>query len=147
MAVEYLAAPKTTGLLTQWGAWENKGTRVEVLQHTGRERRVVLMDSLVWRDPDGQTIVVPEGYNSDGASIPYGVWWLMGGRLALEYIRAAFVHDISCVYKAQYPAMVGSEEEASVRFYPGLRADGMRFMKARLCYHGVSVFGPQWQTL
>lgn len=144
MAVEYLSAPTFSGLATQWGAWENKGTRVEVLQHSGRERRVILLEPLTWRDPDGREVTVPEGYNSDGASLPQAVWWLMGGRLALEYIRAAMVHDFSCVFKADYPALVLSEEEASIRFYRGLRADGMGFPRARLCYRGVHHFGPEW---
>ena len=77
---------------------------------------------------------------SDGATIPFGVWWLMGGRLALDYIRAAFVHDFWC--ETRPPG--SSSHEAAVRFYNGLRADGMGYHQARWCFRGVVKFGPQW---
>ena len=144
MAQTYLPAPQPV-IATAWGAWENKGTLVEIIGSTTGQRKVVLREPLRWVDKDGTVITIPEGYVSDGATIPRIAWWLMGGKLSLDYIRAAFVHDYSVVY---HNAMAGSwaqsNEIAAERFYCGLRADSMGFYKASACRIAVTRFGPQW---
>ncbi|MGL4649663.1 MAG: DUF1353 domain-containing protein [Caldilineaceae bacterium] len=123
-----------------WGRWLDRA-QVEVFGERSAERRVALLTPLRWCDPEGLVITVPEGLLSDGASVPRVAWWLMGGRLALDYIRAAFVHDMACRTRT---APFGSSTDSAVRFYRGLRADGMAFWKADLCRDAVQWFGPQW---
>jgi Protein of unknown function (DUF1353) len=130
----------TLGPETQWGRWLDRA-QVEVYGARSTERRVVLLTPLRWRDPDGTILTVPEGLMADGASVPRFAWWLMGGRLALDYIRPAFVHDLACRMRG---GVFGSSTESATRFYRGLRADGMAFWKADLCRDAVQWFGPQW---
>jgi hypothetical protein len=122
---------------TPWGQWVTR-SRVEVIGNTSADRRVILLAPLVWRDPDGTEIETPEGLLSDGASLPRSTWWLMGGRLALDYLRSALVHDFACRQRT------GSSVDATTRFYRGLRADGMAFWRADTCRVTVRHFGPQW---
>lgn len=130
----------TIGPATPWGRWRDRA-RVEVYGHTSATRRVALLDPLTWEEPDGRLIVVPAGFMSDGATIPRVAWWCMGGRLALDYIRPAFLHDLACLVRNE---VFGTSGEAAHRFYRGLRADGMSHRRAHVCFLGVNYLGPQW---
>ena len=111
-----------------------------------RDRLVVLNEPLTWTDPDGTVITIPAGFTSDGASLPSSVWWLLGGKLSLEWISAAIVHDFSVVFYATTAPFAPSHRVAAERFYRGIRADGMGFNRAKLAQHAVTMFGPQWAS-
>jgi hypothetical protein len=124
---------------TSWGVWLSP-VEVLVMGTSARDRRVALREPLTWENPDGSTLTVPEGWTSDGATLPAATWWALGGRLSLDWIRAAIVHDYLCADATRVP----SNAAASEWFYRGLRADGMGFNRARLAYHATRLYGPQW---
>lgn len=132
--------PQSMASRTQWGAWLNP-VEVRVTGTSPADRRVILREPLSWENPDGSTITVPEGWTSDGATLPPATWWLLGGKLALDWIRSAIVHDFACVSGL---LLLPSNTAASDLFYRGLRADSMGFNRARLAYHTTRTFGPQW---
>lgn len=52
----------------------------------------------VGHEGSGKTIVVPDGFVTDGASIPRFLWWLLPAWGS--YSRAAVVHDYLCTVLA-----------------------------------------------
>lgn len=137
--VEWAPSWDTPVKRTPWGIWLAP-VEVLVTGSSPRDRRVVLREPLSWENPDGTTITVPDGWVSDGATLPQSTWWLLGGRLSLDWIRAAMVHDYLCAEQTLVP----SNTVASEWFYRGLRADGMGYNRARLAYHATRIYGPQW---
>lgn len=127
---------------TQFGTW-GRSYAVEVIRLGGGARAVVPQQPVEWRDNSGVVCVVPVGFVSDGATLPRVAWWLLGGRLSLDWLSAALVHDYACVIR---PAWAASSAFAVEVFYRGLRADGLSWWRARLAYHVVRVFGPQWRV-
>lgn len=125
------------------GRWCNN-VRVEAFGDSAATRRVVLLSPLEWQDGNGRVHVVPEGFVSDGATLPPYVWWLMGGRLALDYIRPAIMHDFACTMRR--PLYEPTSVDAARRFYLGLRAERMADWKATLCHVAVRYRGPQWTS-
>jgi hypothetical protein len=47
----------------------------------------------IYRRRDGREIFIPEGFVTDGASIPAAFWLLVGDPFAPDHICAAVVHD------------------------------------------------------
>ncbi len=87
-----------------------------------------------WR---GKRISVPEGFESDGASVPRFFWrWVFppGDTRAL---RAAFAHD--WVYRTHPESW--TKPEADQMFRELLIADGIAPCRARRAYWGVKFFG------
>lgn len=125
--------------LKNFGCWP-RAYGIEIYKMKS-SKVVVLNDSLEWIDSGGTHCIVPAGFVSDGATLPSFAWWLLGGKLSLDWISSAIVHDFSCVVK---PAWARTNTIAAVRFYRGLRADGMSWWKARLAYYAVKTFGPKW---
>lgn len=136
IAPDHVALPRAR---TEWGTWPSS-LSVALRDIPNLGRRVMLLESLIWIDPDGRVWRVPSGFLSDGATIPAAAWWLMGGRLALGYIRAAFLHDWLCYTRPKVPSSI----MAAQMFHDGLRADGMSAWRATLCYQAVRWFGPGW---
>lgn len=107
---------------------------------TPTTRRVRLLESLVWIDLRFGVHRVPSGFSSDGASLPEHVWWLLGGKLSLDFVKAALLHDYYCTVRSP----LVSSRLAAALFRRGLRADGMSAWRASACYYGVRWFGPTW---
>jgi len=88
---------------------------------------------VAWRDAGGKTWVVPKGFITDGASLPWiltAVW----DRWEPRTIQAAILHDYGYSYHTY-----GSKAEVDRRFYDGLVADG--WDHALTYYRGVRWFG------
>lgn len=102
-------------------------------------RQIELLRPLVFRDVNFETVVVPEGFRSDGASIPRALWWLMGHPLGGLYRRAAVIHDYECVTKTLPWQYVHN------RFYRSMRADGTSHIRAEAMRIAVYRFGPRWE--
>lgn len=136
--------PRTRGSTSRvpFGVWTG-ALDVTVVRVSDGTKRVMLREPLAWTDPDGTTVTIPAGFLSDGASLPPATWWLLGGKLALDWISAALVHDYACVHR---PAWAATSARAHARFYDGLRADGMPAWRARAAYTAVSLFGPRWSA-
>jgi hypothetical protein len=79
------------------------------------------------------TFLVPQGYRTDGASIPWIFWRLIGTPFSPTYSIASMCHDWQCDQK--WPV-----QEMSDLFYQNLINAGVSKWKAKLMYHSVYVY-------
>lgn len=79
--------------------------------------------------------VVPAGYESDGASIPWWLWWLIGHPLTPPFWGAALVHDF------RYGHHTVSRKQADDDFREHLRIDGAGRVRAWVMWAAVRAFG------
>lgn len=89
--------------------------------------------------PDGRVVVVPNGFDYDKASVPRMVWWYIP-RDDAQIEQAAKFHDY--LYRVQ--KIEGewiTRKEADKIFLMILKAEDMRFDKARVAYRGVRIGG------
>jgi hypothetical protein len=75
---------------------------------------------------------------TDGASIPWPLWSVVGGPFEGPYRRAAIIHDFYCDRK--YRAW----ERVHRVFYDAMITGGVSVNKAKLMYYAVWRFGPRW---
>lgn len=66
------------------------------LQFSSDRETAVLTEPFSVDIPSVGTITVPVGYETDGRSIPRGLWWLTGHPFEGRYLPAAVVHDWLC---------------------------------------------------
>ena len=92
---------------------------------------------------DGAAHIVPQGFTTDGASIPAVCWLLVGHPYSPSSLRAAILHDWMC---RDHTHGLTSARVHRV-FYDALRAEGVAWARARLMYAAVALFGPTWTTL
>ncbi len=103
--------------------------RVELIAHNTWR----LTQPLRYQCRPGRTIVVPEGFITDFASVPrIPVAWLLTGDTGH---RAAVVHDWL------YQSHERSRKDADRLFYRILREDGEPVWRASLMYAAVRLFG------
>jgi hypothetical protein len=94
-----------------------------------------------------RTWEVPVDYRTDGASIPWPLWSVVGSPFTGDYRRAALVHDKACDDAAGDDQ---ARREADRMFYHACRAGGCSIIEATILYIGVR-FGaiknlvPAWQ--
>ena len=100
--------------------------------------RVALCTPLRWRTTTTH-LVVPNGFESDGASIPALLWPLLGHPYSGSILRAAILHDWELVTRTA-PSVVVHR-----RFYTALRASGVGRVRAALLYVGTRCFGPRFR--
>ena len=103
-------------------------------------RRMKLITSLTYLDPQGERWVAREGSIVDGASIPQFAWSLIGGPFEGKYRKASVIHDVACVEKRRPWELVHET------FYQGMRASGVSELTAKIMYAAVYHFGPRWVT-
>lgn len=89
---------------------------------------------------DGQTYVVPHGFEFDGASIPTPFWSLISHPMAPSSLRPAVFHDWGCVTR---PA---SSSTVHRWFAEALLAEGCASVRAWLMGKAVAWFGPRFQA-
>lgn len=105
------------------------GTTLELIQ---------LIGDFAYTDSKGLEWKVPAGEISDGASIPWPLWTLVGGPYSGPYRQAAVVHDYYCrirdrpwrdVHKMFLEAALkaGTGETTAMLMYAGILADGPRW--------------------
>jgi|TARA_B110000908_G_scaffold100548_1_gene118563 hypothetical protein len=105
-------------------------------------RTVALLEDLVFYTKAGDSITVPAGFESDGASVPKLFWSAFPP--FDTYLPAAVVHDILCVQGHNDKCLYTSIEAADI-FYEAMRACGVGITKARMMYYAVRYFGPKWK--
>lgn len=88
---------------------------------------------------DGRTIVVPEDFVYDKASIPRIAWWWLP-RDDAKILIAALVHDYLYVTQQIEQDWI-TRKEADEIFYALIRDAGMRWTKAKLAYSAVRAGG------
>ena len=91
----------------------------------------------LWIDWGGRLLIVPYGFESDGASVPRFFWRLVFPPSDNRALRAAFAHDY--IYRT-HPAG-WTKAEADAMFFDLLVADGIPVFRAYLAYLGVHFFG------
>ena len=107
--------------------------------HTGQWQ--LLVELFYKSERAGKTIIVPQGFTTDFASVPRRsvlLWGLFGGRA----IRAAAVHDYITRYR------VFGREKCDQIFLEAMYADGVPITKALPMYLGVAAYtaSGMWKT-
>lgn len=101
-------------------------------------RLMQLLRDFIYIDQANTTWTAPKGAKTDGASIPPIFWLFVGGPFEGQYRNAAIVHDTECDSKTHEWWLVHK------MFYNASRAGGVGWIKARLMYTAVYMFGPRW---
>ena len=102
-------------------------------------RTVTLLEDLVFYTKAGDSITVPKGFESDGASVPK-VFWSAFPPFG-KYLKAAIVHDWFCVTH-----QVDSITAAKV-FREAMQVCGVPRWKCRCMYLAVRITGPKFQKI
>ena len=110
-----------------------------VLQSIPGNWRKRVASTFVWADTDHDFYVtVPDGYITDGASIPRILWPFIGSPYG-PYTDAAVIHDY--LYSARKTYQKINRKEADLIFYKILCSIGISAWNARLMYWGVRIGG------
>jgi hypothetical protein len=111
---------------------------INIHEHEEALRGIVytLMEEVVvvWRD---KVLCLPKGTQSDGASIPIGMQWLVFPRSHPKALRAAFAHDM--LYAEQPEGW--SKADCDAMFRDILIEDGIRRTRAWTAWAGLKVGG------
>jgi len=82
-------------------------------------------------------LTVPRGFESDGASVPRLLWGTVFPPLDQRALYAAVIHDY--IYRTHPPKW--NRKGADIVFFRLLRADNIPYIRAKLAYIGVRLFG------
>lgn len=100
--------------------------------------RVALLAPVQWRTCNTH-IVIPAGFETDGASIPPIMWPIMGHPYSGSLVKATTLHDWEIVTRHAPSPVVHR------RFYDALRSLGVGRVRATLLYLAVRLFGPRFR--
>lgn len=100
-------------------------------------RKVTLLQPYAFVDPTGTEWDVPDGYKTDGASVPTALWALYPPFTG-NYRSAAVIHDYYC------DTMSRSWQDTHKVFYYAMRAANVDEKTAKIMYGAVYLFGPRW---
>lgn len=100
-------------------------------------RKVTLMEPYGFIDPFGKEWNVPDGYKTDGASVPAALWALYPPFTG-NYRSAAVIHDYYCDNEER------SWQDTHKVFYFAMRAAHVDETTAKVMYSAVYLFGPRW---
>ena len=89
---------------------------------------------IIW---NGKTLFVPEGFESDGASVPRFLWGSITPAIDHRTIRGAIAHD----YLYRRTPAGWTRKEADELFYDLIREDGLGWWASQKAYWGVRLFG------
>lgn len=112
--------------------------KVEWLRGDQGERRMRLLEDFAYVDPSGTVWLAPKGSKTDGASIPRGLWTLVGAPFEGQYREAAVIHDVYCETKNK------PHQDVHRIFYYATRAAGVSSFYSKVLYGGVVAGGPKW---
>ena len=94
-----------------------------------------VLDAMTYTDPDGRQWKVPEGFVTDGASIPPELWSLIGSPFTGEYRVAAVFHD------AAYATLGVARGDADNMLREASLELGCEHWRADAIYEGVRLGG------
>jgi len=88
-----------------------------------------------------ESVSVPSGYVSDGATIPQALWWLpfIGHPFMGDVIHCAGLHDAAITERQTL-----TSGAAHALFYRALRHNNVGRVRAKLLYWGALIGGPRW---
>jgi hypothetical protein len=99
---------------------------------------ILLLKPFGYTDSNGVAWNVPEGFISDGASIPEWLWLVLGGPFSGPYRDAAVIHDYYCSQKSR------KWEDVHKVFLEAALNRGTAEDLAKTLYAGVLLGGPRW---
>ena len=105
---------------------------VKLRKHPVDGKWFKLIDSFTYYSKAGQIWVIPSGINTDFASIPRGLRWLIP-RVG-DHGMAAVMHDWLCEFK------ILPRKEADKLFLEGMKTSGVNWWKRRTMYFGVRAY-------
>ena len=96
--------------------------------------RFELGETFVYYTEDGEdTIEVPVGFISDGASIPRIFWTIIGSPWSGKYAKAAVIHDF--LYVRQFY----TRKKSDLIFLEGMKVLGVSWWKRKAMYWAVRI--------
>lgn len=113
-----------------------QSVKVEIHRADDDNNIITLLDDLIiiWGD---RIIRVPDGFKSDGASVPQFLWDDISPAIDPRTIRAAIAHD--WIYRTHPDGW--TRKMADDLFYAFCRKDGLSWWKSQKAYWGVRMFG------
>jgi hypothetical protein len=99
---------------------------------------ILLLKPFGYTDSNSVDWDVPEGFISDGASIPEWLWALLGGPFSGPYRDAAVIHDYYCSKKTR------KWQDVHKVFLEAALNRGTSEDLAKTLYAGVLLGGPRW---
>jgi hypothetical protein len=99
---------------------------------------ILLLKPFGYTDSRGVEWNVPEGYISDGASIPEWLWAALGGPYSGRYRDAAVIHDFHCREKTR------KWQDVHMVFLEAALNRGTAESLAKSMYAGILFGGPRW---
>jgi hypothetical protein len=103
-----------------------------------RVELILLLKPFGYTDSNGVDWNVPEGFISDGASIPEWLWLVLGGPFSGPYRDAAVIHDYYCSQRTR------KWEDVHKVFLEAALSRGTAEDLAKTLYAGVLLGGPRW---
>lgn len=116
-------------LTLDFGDWQQAG------------RIAITLNDIVWDDGEGVFCVIPSGTMSDGASVPWFLWWFLppwGDRATI----AAILHDYLCEQKDKKTPIVGCERRVDCdnQYKKAVKVLGVKPFKAWVAWIGVRAY-------
>lgn len=105
---------------------------------TPSDRNIQLIEGFGYKDRNGVEWSVPEGFVSDGASIPWELWPFIGGPFDGPYRDAAVLHDYYCEQRTR------TWEQVHAMFLEAALRRGVLESTAQTMYAGILYGGPRW---
>lgn len=103
-----------------------------------RGHRGYLVEELKYYSDGGELIIVPAGFEFDGASIPDFAWSVVGHPFLRGYRRSAAIHDYLCRTKPF------NSKRVHEIFYETLADDDVEWWRRKTLYNAVARFGPKF---
>jgi len=103
-------------------------------------RSMTLVEPFGFIDAAGIRWQAAAGSVVNGASIPRGLWSVIGGPFAGRFRNASVVHDVACEERLR------PSRQVHRMFYDACRAGGVATAKAKAMYFAVARWGPRWHV-
>jgi hypothetical protein len=103
-------------------------------------RDMKLLSAFSYVDPRGVIWDVPAGYVTNGASVPWGLWNIVGGPFDGPYRDAAVIHDYYTEFKLR------TWEDTHRMYYEAAIARGVSENRASIMYAGLLVGADRWDA-
>lgn len=122
----------------QFGRFDGSPKVEFVDKGPGKGRDMRLLEDFTYTDSGGSQWTAKKGYETDGASIPWVFWSIVGGPFEGDYRKAAVIHDWYCHQKSR------PWQDVHRIFYYASRAEGVGEIKSKILYAAVMFGGPRW---
>jgi hypothetical protein len=109
---------------------------IEVFQETEKGDIIRLQADMVY-SWNGKVVIVPAGFESDGASVPRFLWSSVSPQIDPRTLAAAIAHDY--IYRNHPEGW--TREMADDMFYDICRSDGLSWWSSQKAYWGIRLFG------